>query len=129
MKSEEQDEDSDKFPEMTVFSRNLNLMALSFQGSLTTIASAAFAQNLISSEMRNEATDAKAGHAKTYTSKILNEILNNIKISENPEEVLEKFIVRVVMPIGGAACKEVAKKLRKLWNMCLYFIYTFVQYR
>ena len=99
---------------MTVFSRNLNLMALLLQGSLIAIAAKAFAANLISSDIRDAVTDANAGHAQLYTSKILSEILISIKISENPEEILEKFIVSVVLSIGGSACKEVARKLHKI---------------
>ena len=100
---------------MTVFSRNLNLMALLLQGSLIAIAAKAFAANLISSDIRDTVTDANAGHAQLYTSKILSEVLKTIKTSESPEEILEKFIVSVVLSIGGSACKEVARKLRKLY--------------
>ena len=110
---------------MTVFSRNVNIMALSLQGSLLSIAARAFSEHLIASDIRDAVTDAKAGHAQLYTSKILGEVLKSIETSEDPEEVLKKFIERVVLPIGGAACKEVAKKLRKLYSMtriCLLYL-------
>ena len=123
MKSEEKDKDSDEFPEITVFSRNLNNMAMLLQSSLITIGASAFSANLISSDLRDAVSDAKAGHALTYTSRILQEVLKSIESSENPEEILEKFIIKVVMKIGGSACKEVARKLRKLYSMINYMLF------
>ena len=80
------------------------------ESRLITISAKAFSVKLIPSDARDAASDAKASHAKTYTSKILSDVLKAIETSDNPEDILQKFI-DCVSKIGGAACKEVAKRL------------------
>ena len=93
------------------FGLHLNHMVQLLESRLITISAKAFSVKLIPSDARDAASDAKASHAKTYTSKILSDVLKAIETSDNPEDILQKFIGCIVSNIGGAACKEVAKRL------------------
>ena len=44
---------------------------------------------------------------------ILRDVLKAIESSDNPEDILQKFINCITFNIGGAACKEVVKRLSK----------------
>ena len=105
--------DTTSYPEDVVFARNLNSMAQLLEGSLLSLAVHACSANLISNQERAAASDANAGHAKTYVSKILGDVLTFIETSADPVEALKIFITKVLEPVGGAACRGVAQNLRK----------------
>ena len=105
--------DSTTFPEDAVFARNLNSMAQLFEGGVISLAAQACSAKLIGSDDRAAASDANAGHAKTYINKILGEVLKSIDTSPDPVETLWKFISKVLDPVGGAVCRGVSQNLRK----------------
>lgn len=67
------------------------------QGSITSVATAAFSQGLIHFEVKDATVDPKAKQEKIYISRILEEVRR--KIIQNHDN-LRVFVEKVLKPIG-----------------------------
>ena len=64
--------------ERAVFTKQQRDLAQILQGSINSVATAAFSRYLISAEIKDAAVNAKAGHNKLQVHKILEEIRKQI---------------------------------------------------
>ena len=83
--------------ERAVFTKQQRDLAQILQGSIHSVATAAFSRDLISSDIKDAAVNAKANHNKLQINKILEEIRKQIVV--NPGK-LKVFIDHVMKDIG-----------------------------
>ena len=83
--------------ERAVFTKQQRDLAQILQGSIHSVATAAFSRDLISSDIKDAAVNAKAGHNKLQTHKILEEIRKQIVADPGK---LKVFIDEVMKDIG-----------------------------
>ena len=88
------------------FSDNL---AQLLHGSINSVAAAAYSNNLISADVKDDVADAKSAHNKHYISLILKEVRK--RISSDPTK-LKVFIDKVMKPIGPPV-KNLTDRLSK----------------